>query len=109
MALIIGDNHYIESKILSSMNILQQHVNLLKFKEMLIKKSASCQTCPQKVSSARRELDILWNAVREYLANLPDQQKAELRKVLGLRPDQRLRISYRSGHGKDTVILAKEI
>jgi hypothetical protein len=109
MPLIIADSQYIETHILASVVIVNQHPTLQNLKASLTSIDAECGTCSGRQSEAERRKREVWNDIRVYLAMLPDSQKSELRQQLNLRPGDRLRVSFTTGVAADSQIDAREI
>lgn len=108
MPLIIADNNWIQNRIMDSVAIAGRHTAIANFKARLKAIDSECGTCIGKQSEAVKRQKIVWNEIRQYLANLSPSGHQEIRAALNLRPTDRVRVSYHTGSGKSAALVAKE-
>lgn len=104
--MIIGDNFFIQNKILSSAAILEAVPQLRTMREQIRTLQAACSGCQGKPDK-QHELELKFNQLREYLVKLPDDKRQFIRTKLGTA--DRIRISYRTGSGNSTKILSGDL
>jgi len=108
MPILTADNRFIENRILSSVVVLNAHPTLNNAKSRLASIAAECGTCQGKITEAEKKKLSVWNEIRQYLALMPDDAKAQIRVMLALRPNERVRIAFSSGSDGSSQIIHKE-
>lgn len=99
--MIIGDNHFINARILKSSVILENVPQLRTLAAQIDTLSKVCQTC-SGTASDRQRLEAIWNDLRQMLLQLPEDKRKVIRDIAG--SGQPIRIAYRVGSGETTRI-----
>lgn len=104
--MIIGDNHFIQNKILASAAILESIPALRTFNQQIRNLQANCATC-SGATTAREQLKDKFNELREFLVKLPADKKSVVRQLAG--GGVRIRVSYLAGRGANTNVVPGDI
>ena len=97
--MIIGDNYFIQNKILASNVILEAVPALRTFSQQIRELQRECSTCQGKPEK-QQELYGKFNELRQFLVGLPDEKKLLIRTRAG--GGNRIRVSYVVGQGNNT-------